>query len=1032
MADETTYERGSEWRQWDLHVHTPASFHWRGKKFQGDPLSDANKPLVDEMIAALNAATPAVFALMDYWTFDGWFALRNRLKDADAPPLTKTVFPGIELRLAAPTKVRLNAHVLFSDHVDDQTLRDFQSRLKLSLVNRPLSDAALVDLARNHIGEPKLLLHGHKKAEVDADDAKAYLAGAEIAELTCESYQDAIARVPNDQAIGYMPYDTSDGLKEVKWQEHYAYFLGLVRSSPIFESRNLDIRGAFVNEPTPGNAKYIDDFQQGLQRVPRLVVAGSDAHCFVGTPGDNDRRGYGDFPSGKATWIKADPTFRGLQQAIMEPAKRSHIGQELPPKLAEVAANKHYFIESIEVEKEPTSNPSGDWLTGTKLPLNTDLVAIIGNKGSGKSALTDVLALLGNSRQSSHFTFLTRNRFRGKSGDPAKHFVAKINWLDGSNESRNLNSDPSSEKVELVRYIPQGHFEELCNAHVSGRSDAFENELRSVIFSHADEAIRLGALDFDQLIEQQEKTVRQQLNEFRKDLRRINQEIATYEEQLQPDVKRSLEEQLALKQRQIDEHQKLRPPDLPKPDDQLTPEQQQVSSALDAIAQELQQLDQQRLSDSTASSAIASKLKAIQNVREQLRLIERTYGQFVEDTARDLATLGLKVAQIASFTTTNQPLNECAAAVASEQEGLKASTATVTQRRSELVAKQGELKAKLNEPQLLYQNHLKSIENWTAKQTELTGTADAPDTFKGLEARIAQIDELPGLLEQHRARRAEIAGEIFDTLDAQRRAREELFKPVQDLIQNNSLIRDDYKLQFRATLAGSIDAFATSLFTLIKQTVGEFRGEDDSFNAVRRLAEPLDFNKREEALAFADQLSGKIASAATSSGGKAVIGIAPLLRKDKTASEVYDLVYGMSFLEPRYSLLFQDTQIEQLSPGQRGALLLIFYLLVDKGRNPIILDQPEENLDNETVVSLLVPVLTQAKKRRQIIMATHNPNLAVVCDAEQIIWSNFDRKTRSRISYAAGSIENPATNRHVVDVLEGTKPAFDNRRIKYL
>ena len=109
--------------------------------------------------------------------------------------------------------------------------------------------------------------------------------------------------------------------------------------------------------------------------------------------------------------------------------------------------------------------------------------------------------------------------------------------------------------------------------------------------------------------------------------------------------------------------------------------------------------------------------------------------------------------------------------------------------------------------------------------------------------------------------------------------------------------------------------------------------------------------------------------------------VAPLLRKDKTATDVYDLLFGLSFLEPRYSLLFQETQIEQLSPGQRGALLLIFYLLVDKGRNPIILDQPEENLDNETVVSLLVPVLTEAKKRRQIIMVTHNPNLAVVCDA---------------------------------------------------
>jgi len=110
---------------------------------------------------------------------------------------------------------------------------------------------------------------------------------------------------------------------------------------------------------------------------------------------------------------------------------------------------------------------------------------------------------------------------------------------------------------------------------------------------------------------------------------------------------------------------------------------------------------------------------------------------------------------------------------------------------------------------------------------------------------------------------------------------------------------------------------------------------------------------------------------------------------------------------------------------------LIFYLLVDKGNTPIILDQPEENLDNETIVSLLVPVLEEAKQNRQILMVTHNPNLAVVCDAEQIIHCKFDRKNGNRIIYTSGAIECRAINKKVVDVLEGTMPAFDNRKIKY-
>jgi ABC-type lipoprotein export system ATPase subunit len=980
------------------------------------------------MINAMNTAEPAVFALMDYWTFDGWHALQRRLKDADAPKLRKTVFPGIELRLAAPTRVRLNAHVLFSNEVEDQTLNDFKSALEVEIVKRPLSNAALMGLARQ-VGEDLLSKHGLIKADVDADDKTALMAGSMIAEINCDSYMTAITKVSDGQAIGFMPYDTSDGLDEVKWHEHYAYFLGLFRSSPIFESRNADLRHAFVGEETPGNTKFFKNFQAGLQNVPRLVVSGSDAHRFTGTTGDNDKRGYGDFPSGKITWIKADPTFQGLKQAIMEPAKRSFIGTS-PPKQVEITTNKTFFIDSVEIKKTAAATQAGTWLDGVKLPLNADLVAIIGNKGSGKSALADVIALLGNSRQKAHFSFLKKDRFRGKSGDPAKHFTGTLTWRDGNREARGLNDDPPDDRVELVRYIPQGHFEELCNAHVSGKSDAFENELRSVIFSHAGEDIRLGALDFNQLIEQQEGVFRSRLNECRKDLHALNQTISGCEDQLQPEVKKELQELLTLKERQLEEHQKVRPVEVAKPSEQLTPEQQAAAADLDAINAKLKAVDEERVKATGAGSLLAAKLKAAQNIREHLRLLERAHKQFVDETAKDLTVLGLRTADLVSFVVTSSPLDDAATQVADDQAKLRQGLATSTMQREELLKQQVALQAKLNAPQLQYQQSLETIVEWTAKLAELTGSSDSPDSLEGLKARIAQLEALPAILEGHCTKRIELAGEVFDILNAQRQARELLFKPVQDLIQGNSLIRDDYKLQFRAALGGSVDPLCGTLFTLIKQNTGEFRGDDESYGTVGKLAEQFDFNRREDVLAFVTQLHEKIVAAATSSG-KSAVGIASTLRKDKAASDVYDLLFGLNFLEPRYSLLFQDTLIEQLSPGQRGALLLIFYLLVDKGRNPIILDQPEENLDNETVVSLLVPVLTQAKKRRQIIMVTHNPNLAVVCDAEQIVWATFDRKDDSKIAYTAGAIENPEINRRVVDVLEGTKPALNNRFSKY-
>lgn len=1025
------YERGAEWRQWDLHIHTPASFHWLGQRFDSEnPNSKANADLVDEMIKALNEAEPTVFALMDYWTFDGWFALKKRLAQEGAPKLHKRVFPGIELRLVAPMAGRLNAHVLFSDAVEDQILRDFKSALQVELINRPLSDDSLIALARM-VGDDKLIHHGFNKLDVDTDLSQALRAGSIIAEINCDSYKKAITSVPNGQAVGFMPFNTSDGLAEVKWQEHYAYCLGLFKSSPIFETRDTDTWGAFVGERTPGNTKWIDSFQKALGGISRLAVSGSDAHCFVGKPGDNDKRGYGDFPSGKKTWIKSDPTFLGLLQAIKEPAKRSYIG-ERPDKLREIEENRTYFINRISVAKNigaALSDKDNKWLDGVNVLLNPDLVAIIGNKGNGKSALADVIALLGNSHQKEHFSFLVKNRFRGKSGEPAKHFIGEIEWFSGNKASRNLNEDPPYSSAQLIRHIPQGRFESLCNDHVSGKSNAFQKELQAVIFDHASESIRLGALDFDQLVDKQESRFRDQLIEYRKELTRLNGDIEVLETQSQPHVKNSLLELLDLKKAQIAEHNANKPDNKDKPSEQLSPEQQEATKELETIAQNLKEIEVQQQTSKNKRLSIAEKRNAVHSIRDRIGILERQYAQFQTETVADFQQLELAQTDLVFLNVNVSALKTIEENCVTQEQELEASETKFSSDKELFLQQQAILHTKLNEPQLRYQQYLKVIEQWTSKLQELTGTEDAPETLRGLETRISQLDDIPQQLAAKQTRRQEIAGEIFDTLNAQRKSREELFKPVQDLIQSNKLIRDEYRLQFQATLGGSSDVLTSELFSLIKQK-GEFRGEDESYAMVKLLAEQFDLSKKADALKFVKELDAKIHNAASNNNTDAV-GIASILRKDRTASVVYDLLYGLSYLEPRYSLLFQEAPIEQLSPGQRGALLLIFYLLVDNGRTPIILDQPEENLDNETVVSLLVPVLTEAKKKRQIIMVTHNPNLAVVCDAEQVIYSTFDRKNGFKISYVSGAIENPEINGHVVNVLEGTKPAFNNRRIKY-
>ncbi|WP_210280532.1 TrlF family AAA-like ATPase [Rhizobium leguminosarum] len=1019
------YLRGSEWRQWDLHVHTPASYHWEGRKFEG---TENDSSLVDEMIGTMNEAAPQVFALMDYWTFDGWFALKKRLVQPGAPQLRKTVFPGIELRLAAPIKGRLNAHVIFSDQTADEHLHDFRSRLTLELIQRPLTRDALIAYARA-VGADKLNHHGFKKADVDATDDIALTAGYHIAELNCDSYKDAIKQVPDGLAIGFMPFNTNDGLGSVEWNEYYAYAIGLFKSSPIFEARDNNTWAAFAGIQTGGNEKWIDSFQAALDNFPRLAVSGSDAHRFEGVAGDNNKRGYGHFPSGRRTWIKADPTWLGLQQAIKEPGKRSFIGS-MPPKLEYVTQNKTFYIDRLSITKVDGSALTDRWLDGVDLQLNSDLIAIIGNKGSGKSALADILALLGNSQQQQYFSFLTKNRFRGKAGEPARQFRGRLDWLAGDSGNTLLSDNPPEDRVELVRYIPQGRFEALCNDHVSGRSTAFEDELRAVIFGHVRQEIRLDALNFAQLIERDESTQRAHLGEIRKDLHTVNEEIASIEDQLHPNLKRNLEEQLKLKIKQIEEHVRHKPDEVPEAAVELSELQTTASERLVQIALELSSGIERAKVTGDARRKIAEKRRAIKTIGERIAIFRKQFGDLKAITAPDFAAIGITFESVVTLNANSSTLTALDTALQTEDNELAVALSKEPDTAAHLEQERTGLVAVLNEPQQKRQAYLDALKLWENELEAIEGDEFSPESKKGIETRLTQLEKLPEALLKKRARRSEITKSIYGVLSAQRQGRAELFAPLQELIKENKLIREDYKLQFQANLGGSPEEIAARLFSSVKQNVGEIRGDDESLAAIKTRFERHVFEASEDAVAFGHDIESLLKDSARQIQSEGQ-DIAAILRKDRVAVDVYNYIFGLEYLEPKYTLLFQDTQIEQLSPGQRGALLLIFYLLVDKGRNPIVLDQPEENLDNETVVSLLVPVLNEAKKNRQIIMVTHNPNLAVVCDAEQIIFAEFDRREGPKIVYLTGSIENPEINRRVVTILEGTKPAFDNRSRKY-
>ena len=142
-------------------------------------------------------------------------------------------------------------------------------------------------------------------------------------------------------------------------------------------------------------------------------------------------------------------------------------------------------------------------------------------------------------------------------------------------------------------------------------------------------------------------------------------------------------------------------------------------------------------------------------------------------------------------------------------------------------------------------------------------------------------------------------------------------------------------------------------------------------------------------------------------------------------------LYSTDHIALNYGINFDGVDIRKLSPGTRGIVLLLLYLALDESDDrPLVIDQPEENLDPKSVYDELVNLFVAAKGKRQVIMVTHNANLVVNTDADQVIVAqaqNHERGALPEISYIAGGLESKDIRKAVCDILEGGEAAFRER-----
>jgi len=149
------------------------------------------------------------------------------------------------------------------------------------------------------------------------------------------------------------------------------------------------------------------------------------------------------------------------------------------------------------------------------------------------------------------------------------------------------------------------------------------------------------------------------------------------------------------------------------------------------------------------------------------------------------------------------------------------------------------------------------------------------------------------------------------------------------------------------------------------------------------------------------------------------------------AADLSAWLYSLEHIRIRYSIQYDGVEIEQLSPGTRGIVLLLLYLSIDRTDDrPLIIDQPEENLDPKSVYDELVDRFRETKLRRQIIVVTHNANLVVNTDADQVIVARVGHHQPGALptmTYMAGALENSEIRKEVCEILEGGEPAFLDR-----
>lgn len=1028
------WPRGSEWRKWDLHLHSPST------KLNDQFKTTDGTDVWDAYCRKLHESDVQAFGITDYFSADGYFSTIKNYSDR-FPGSPKVFFPNVELRtndVVNKKQEEVNIHLLFNSFQ-----RDHEAKIK----------AFLNTLKTNKTDESNREMRASElQSEIDYSSATTTRIFIRTAlEETFGKDADLLDHVLIITAAN------NDGIRPER---------GKHRKEAITDELDKFSNAFFGGVQNVNYFLKTDRAEGNVPTEPKPVLSGCDAHSFLDLDEKLGRVVLRPFFGHSPTWIKADLTYEGLKQIVFEPENRVYIG-ELPEIEKRVRENPTRYIESLHITcvEGYRSDLHGSWFNNETIELGKELVAIIGNKGNGKSAIADIIGLLGNSRNQSSknlsgqkaeelFSFLNEDKFL--KGGCAKHFHGVLKWYEGEPDRKSLNEKVAVTSIEKVEYLPQKYLERICT---NIADDEFRSTLNMVIFRYVKPQDRHGKLNLDELIQYLTHTTKTEIFRKQQDLQVANEKVASLEEKLTERYREELLEKIRNKNEEIDAHIKCKPQEIPNPEGVegiLSLE----SAELEELDQALAKLEKEILSLKAERVEISSSVESLRQVRQSIENEVIELKGFEEKFKDVLGASGLTFDQIvilkADYTALENVVNKKRLRLGqievllSSDENSPAKNSQISQIEQEvasiesLVSKKNAFERektalieRLGKPEQEYQQYLNELKLWTERERELRGDEQnlGPETLNWLEKELASLhQDYPESLKLARDERGQTSREIFQ----KKRSLTQFYNEVKQSI-------DDEIAECRADLAGydiTIEAglhFNSSFMDEFLKFVhlgaaGSFHGQDDGRAMLGKLTDTVEnWEDEEQVFAVLNQIVDALHRDKRESYPEGPIrDVFKQMKGQKSPKFLYDYLFSFDYLEPKYDLKVDGKDLSELSPGERGGLLLIFYLMLDRQEIPLIIDQPEDNLDNKSVYEILVKFIKRAKKRRQIIFVTHNPNLAVVADAEQIIHVSIDKRNgKHDFDFFSGSIEFPLINQTVVDILEGTLKAFDNRRMKY-